>query len=159
MTPAENAPGLVERLMDGAIPEPNSGCWLWTKGSDLKGYGCLSVAGKKHKAHRLSFVLHRGEVPSGMQVCHRCDVPACINPDHLFAGTGSDNMRDCVRKGRHALQRKPGAFGFALRVAERTHCRHGHLLDERNTRFDKKGARHCRECTRLRSAANRRAAA
>lgn len=84
------------------IPEPNSGCWLWTKGVNSKGYGIAHVRGKAMRAHRLSWEeANRQKAPANLMVCHKCDVRSCVNPDHLFIGTGSDNMRDCVRKGRH----------------------------------------------------------
>jgi hypothetical protein len=81
---------------DGIIDE----CWNWNRSKDYKGYGQLSVNGKPRRAHRISFVLTKGEIPSGMFVCHSCDNPPCINPVHLFLGTCLDNMRDCVRKKR-----------------------------------------------------------
>jgi len=82
-------------------PEPNSGCWLWLGALNAKGYGLIRVAGKTELAHRMSYRRYRGEVPVGLCVLHRCDVPACINPDHLFLGTQTDNMRDMSSKNRH----------------------------------------------------------
>jgi hypothetical protein len=71
---------------------------------DKRGYARVTVSENGEKrpvfAHRLSWVFHRGPIPPGMVICHRCDTPACINPDHLFVGTQSDNIRDCMRKGR-----------------------------------------------------------
>jgi hypothetical protein len=83
------------------IPEPNSGCWLWTGAvRGCFGYGETREMGRKVLAHRMSYQLHRGKIPDGMCVLHKCDVPLCVNPDHLFLGTYSDNRRDCIRKGR-----------------------------------------------------------
>lgn len=79
-------------------PEPNSGCWLWTAAVNACGYGIL--AGKIGLAHRFSFALHRGPIPIGMNVLHRCDVPCCVNPDHLFVGTQRDNILDMENKKR-----------------------------------------------------------
>ena len=84
------------------IPEPNSGCWLWTGAVLPYGYGifCKKFMTKETRAHRLSWEAHRGPIPEGLCVLHRCDNPACCNPDHLFLGTKLDNSKDCNQKGR-----------------------------------------------------------
>lgn len=82
------------------------GCWLWTGwkgGPDGSKYGYISVggrAGRGCRAHRVSWELHHGPIPEGMHVLHKCDVPLCVNPEHLFLGTRSDNMQDMISKGR-----------------------------------------------------------
>lgn len=80
------------------------GCWWWTGGTQ-KGYGKF-FAGPDIgdiRAHRFALMLHLGirDIPPGKDVCHHCDEPACVRPDHLFLGTRSENVRDMVRKGRH----------------------------------------------------------
>jgi hypothetical protein len=91
---------LSERIERLSIPEPNSGCWLWLGHTDEKGYGRIGVDGKNWRAHRAAWLAYRGEF-GGLHVLHRCDNPPCCNPEHLFLGTQSDNMRDMQNKGRH----------------------------------------------------------
>lgn len=86
----------IERL---SIPEPNSGCWLWL-GSINGEYPTLSLSGRNVYAHRASYEAHHGALAKGKLACHRCDVPLCVNPAHLFEGSYADNARDCLLKGR-----------------------------------------------------------
>lgn len=82
------------------IPEPNSGCWLWEAAVSSEGYGQFYLEDKLRGAHVTSFILYKGPISEGMQVCHKCDTPLCVNPEHLFLGTKKDNMLDCISKGR-----------------------------------------------------------
>ena len=76
-------------------------CWLWTGNINIRGYGVFWFRGKKSNlAHRASYIIHKGEIPDGLCVCHTCDIRHCVNPDHLWLGTRKDNNQDCVRKGR-----------------------------------------------------------
>ena len=93
---------LIDRFNEKYIPVTESGCWLWTACVDSCGYGKIGVTGERtqRKASRISWELFRGEIPVGIHVLHLCDVPSCVNPDHLFLGTHSDNMKDRDKKNR-----------------------------------------------------------
>lgn|SRR5574343_323797 len=86
--------------------QKTDGCWLWTAGHNGLGYGTFRIGQARDYAHRVSWRLSGRETTPGMDLCHRCDNPACVNPDHLFEGTRGDNMRDASRKGR--LRTGPG---------------------------------------------------
>lgn len=110
-------------LLDRCIPEPNTGCWLWTRatmGKNGNEYGTCFLNYKAIVAHRLSYKTFKGDFDHKLDVCHKCDTPLCINPDHLFLGTHADNMRDCVFKGRNP------------KMLKQSHCKNGHELYEKN---------------------------
>lgn len=95
---------LFQFIEQRIAPDLNSGCWLWTGNTHPTGYGVIGVR-KRDKlkntfAHRASWFAHKGQDPGRLKVCHRCDTPACVNPDHLFLGTQKDNLRDMYAKGR-----------------------------------------------------------
>ena len=75
-------------------------CWLWQALKNKTGYGVVNYNYKTQLAHRVAWTLTHGDIPAGLYVCHKCDTPGCINPDHLFLGTQLENMRDMASKGR-----------------------------------------------------------
>jgi hypothetical protein len=90
-----------QRFIEKVSPEPNTGCWLWTACRDRDGYGLIRIDGKNVRANRFSLENAIGAaLPPGIQACHTCDQPDCVNPDHLYAGTNSDNQLDVVRRQR-----------------------------------------------------------
>ncbi len=90
-----------DRIDHYTMVDPNSGCWLWTGAVDKNGYGKLTIQYRDERAHRAAYVEYNGAIPDGMVVCHKCDTPGCVRPDHLFLGTHADNIADRDAKGRH----------------------------------------------------------
>jgi hypothetical protein len=89
--------------------EKSDNCWNWTAGSRGKtGYGAMKYNGKAIDSHRLSYMYHFGDIPKGMYVCHKCDNKKCVNPEHLFLGSHSENMIDASSKNRLWMQRPEG---------------------------------------------------
>lgn len=130
-------------------------CWNWIAGKS-SGYGTLRVLGQNIKAHRFSYLIHKGEIPAhdsyhGLVVMHKCDNPACVNPEHLELGTCGDNNRDRHIKGRTKNIEEGRAEHHAAQRAI-THCPEGHEYSGSNVRYRKNGARYCGECYRLRCA-------
>lgn len=115
------------------IPDPNSGCVLWAGGACRDGYGKMRFNDKHRKVHTVVFELVNGPIPDGHLIQHKCDTPACCNPDHLALGTPLSNMRDKVAKGRLRNQNM-----------SKTHCKWGHEFTPENT-FNY-GKRVCRTC-------------
>lgn len=113
-------------------------CWIWTGSRTKDGYGRVG----DHYVHRLAYIEAHGEIPDGWVVMHSCDVPACVNPEHLIAGTQRDNIRDAHNKGRlHPLPSR-GTW---------TMCKKGlHPLSGENLYISPRGERECRACKKER---------
>lgn len=103
-------PDLIDRFNAKWVKDEASGCYLWTGAHLPKGYGIIKRPGERRQfyAHRLAYLIHKGEIPKGIQVCHSCDTPACVNPEHLFLGTRRDNQQDMKAKGRSLYGERNG---------------------------------------------------
>lgn len=80
----------------------SDGCWEWQGCKTRAGYGQINLNGKSCYAHRFVWEFTKGQIPDGIYACHHCDNPGCVNPDHIFLGTNSDNQQDAKTKGRRA---------------------------------------------------------
>ncbi len=114
---AEKAKKFID---ERCIPEPNTGCWLWTKYTLSAGYGLSSHQQKSWLAHRLSYAAYF-EDPGGLFVCHKCDTPSCVNPNHLFLGTHQENMDDAAVKGRMPCGNRNGSRKYPRRCLKVLH--------------------------------------
>jgi hypothetical protein len=129
---------MVDRILDRCIPEPNSGCWLWTGGCYPNGYSNFgNYNGIWTSGHRVSYQLFVGEIPDGLEIDHICRVISCVNPSHLRLVTHRENLLS-------------GNTVTARRAAV-THCPAGDEYSEQNTYRDKKNRRYCRICCNRRS--------
>ena len=136
---------LRERLEFHSMPEPNSGCWLWTAGVDRDGYGMIWKDGKQKRAHRVSYEEYAGPISEGLQIDHLCRVPCCINPSHLEPVTSRENTLRGISP--------------AAKAARQTHCKRGHPLSGTNLLISPRKNRLCRTCRNMRARRLKRHAA
>lgn len=122
-----------ERLEAYSIPEPNTGCVLWTRMTTHDGYGRIKSHGRHLWAHREAYEAYVGQIPAGLTIDHKCRVRCCINPDHLEAVTKRENTLRGI--------------GPSAQHAKKTHCPAGHEYSGTNL-YMHKGRRHCRACMR-----------
>ena len=122
----------MKRFYDKAMRQGE--CLIWNAYKMPSGYGLFRLNGKTTLAHRAAWIIRYGEIKDSLMVLHRCDNPSCVELDHLFLGTGKDNMQDKIAKGRYNN-------GQSLK----TSCPNGHKYDETNTRVYK-NKRFCRRC-------------
>lgn len=117
-------------------------CWEWTASKNNKGYGQFAINKIAKSTHRISYTIHKGEIPDTMSICHTCNNPPCVNPKHLYIGTDTQNMRQAADEKRLASQKK-------------THCKSGHEFTPQNTALYKQKKRGdvltrvCRTCKKL----------
>lgn len=91
---------VLNRFWSRVDIKDSSECWNWLRLKDKDGYGRICIDSTDVRAHRLSYIIHYGEIPKGLLICHKCNNPSCCNPCHLYAGTPKENMQDCKNSGR-----------------------------------------------------------
>jgi hypothetical protein len=114
----------------------NSECIEWTGKFNSEGRAYVSVSGKSHAAARIVWLASGREIPAGNEICHSCDNPKCVNIEHLYAATHSQNMMDAKMRGR-------------LRGQNQTTCKNGHARTDGHVYVKKSGRRVCKECQKI----------
>lgn len=112
---------LEQRFHSKYQPVPWTGCWIWTAATKERGYGVIGLGSRKEgiiKAHRLSYILHKGQIPEDKVVMHKCNNPLCVNPDHLESGTRKENQQYMVHCGRLVLPDNKGEKASRSKLTE-----------------------------------------
>jgi hypothetical protein len=142
MTENYSTPDTVSRFWSYARVGAPEECWFWTGAKRDGGYGMFYDGNRSVQAHRFALELRLGKpIGGGMVACHHCDNPPCVNPNHLFMGTRSDNSRDSMRKGRAFVPSHPRGVYLLEK------CANGHLFTPDNT-INRNDGRRCRTCKR-----------
>ena len=100
-------PPIEQRFWTRVIKGTGDACWEWQGSQDGHGYGSVFYQGRMQKAPRVAWQLTHGAIPAKTEVCHECDNPLCVRPDHLFLGNHMTNAQDMAAKGRQVFQRRP----------------------------------------------------
>ena len=95
---------VIDRFIRKFEIDHETECWNWIAGIDGEGYGSFWLYGKNRSAHRVAYQISVGQIPEDMYICHSCDNPLCVNPDHLWLGTQAENLQDMRDKGRQNEQ-------------------------------------------------------
>lgn len=141
---ARNNLSIKERILSKIIVNEN-GCWIWQGDKWSCGYGRMKINYKPKGAHVMSYKVFKGDVPTGLEVCHDpilCDTKSCVNPEHLRVDTHAGNMADKKITGTNKKNNHN---------ARKTHCKYGHKFTEENTFRDTKNGRRCRICVNKQS--------